>query len=519
MTKKDATATVEEKHVRLGGLKVQGSLGESTAAFITPLSSSSDENPWSPDEIDSMEMNKVDTYKKLVEACRFFYKKDALSSTTLNKLVEIGITELLVTQNGLSDNAFRAFQGMLPKLKEFAESMAMEYLLSGLVIPEVEFAPATKEQLKLYNIKKYDTFTLPTMMWLRDPTTVTINTSMLGPDPSYYVEVPDDLVYFINNDGTYKDGTKDLALFSKLKANYGEFVLQVKKGVQKVLLDNKLIIRRKTQSYQAYPIPYLEPALEALKHKRNLRRMDYSLASRVISAILLFRLGSDEFPVTEEDDTVFEDLKNQVLYRDSTGKNVERMFQLFANHTLNIDWIMPDVSALVDDKKYSDINQEIIFALGFPRILITGESERTGTSDPQFAMMAPIKTMEDFRSKILGVLQFIITETARLNRLTDSPDVSFRPINLNAFADFMDAIKDLYASGNVSRTTYADLLGIKWEDEINMKEKENALLSEKGLEANAPLPFSNAPTSPTTSTEPTSNTNKPTDKTPKTTQK
>ena len=239
--------------------------------------------------------------------------------------------------------------------------------------------------------------------------------------------------------------------------------------------------------------------------------MDYSLASRVISAILLFRLGSDEFPVTEDDTDTFEALRNQLLYRDLTGKNVERIFQLFANHTLQVDWIMPDISALVDDTKYKNINDEIIFALGFPRILITGESEKTGTSDPEFAMMSPIKTMETFRDRIIQVLQYIINETARYNNIKEAPNVAFKPINLTAFKDFYTAVKDLYDSGNISRTDYADLLGVKWEDQVDKREAENKILEEKGLEVAAPLPFSNTPGTPSGNTaKPNNNTNAPT---------
>jgi len=221
--------------------------------------------------------------------------------------------------------------------------------------------------------------------------------------------------------------------------------------------------------------------------------MDYSIAARVISAILLFRLGDKDFPLTEDNKGDLEDIKNQIFWRDGQGKNVERIFQLFANHTLQIDWVMPDTEALLDDKKYSNINQEIIFALGFPRILITGESERTGTSDPQFAMMSPIKTMENFRDKIQIVLQYIIDEVARTNNFKYNPTVSFMPINLNAFKEYFEALSLLYNTGNISRETYADALGIKWEDEMYRKVEENKLLKEKELGEFAPQAFSPQP--------------------------
>lgn len=479
------------------------------SATLTPLGTyNSTSNPWMPDDVDKLEKtNKLNTYRKIVEACRFFYRKDPLSATTINKLVEIGITDLEITQSTLSENEYRIFTAIKPKLKEFAENMAHEFLLTGLVVPEVQFTSVTKEQLKYYDIKKYNTLTLPTAMWLRDAETITIEYSMLGPELSYYVQIPQELIHFIQSGGTYPDGNRDSALFQKLQILYPEFISEVLEGSTKVLLHNDLIFRRKPQTDTPYPIPYLESALESLYHKRNLRRMDYSIAARVIGAILLFRLGDKDFPLTEENRDELEELKSQIFWRDGMGKNVERIFQLFSNHTLQIDWIMPDTNALLADAKYKDINQEIIFSLGFPRILITGESERTGTSDPQFAMMSPMKTMETFRDNIVSVLQYVINEVARQNNLKYTPVISFKPINLVAFKDFFDALNSLYTGGNVSRQTFAEFIGVNWEDEMYKKEEENKLLKEKQLGEFAPQPFSNQPTIPNSNNNQQNNNN------------
>ena len=127
----------------------------------------------------------------------------------------------------------------------------------------------------------------------------------LGPfsdKPSYFIKVPDEIIFFIQNNGKYPDGTEDKKAFEILKSYYPEFVSQVKAGVREIPVENPdLVIRRKPQPDTQYPVPYLSPTLESLKHKRNLRRMDYALAARVIGAIQLFRLGNDTFPVTPED--------------------------------------------------------------------------------------------------------------------------------------------------------------------------------------------------------------------------
>src|SRR5512146_3237504 len=124
------------------------------AGFTVPVYTT--DNPWSPDDVDRMESMDSKEYAEVVKACRFFYKRDPLIATTINKMVEIGINELVFHKNGLSDNELRIFTGISGKLQEFAESMAMEYLLSGLVIPEITYGTVTKETLKDYGIKKYE---------------------------------------------------------------------------------------------------------------------------------------------------------------------------------------------------------------------------------------------------------------------------------------------------------------------------------------------------------------------------
>jgi len=257
-----------------------------------------------------------------------------------------------------------------------------------------------------------------------------------------------------------------------------------------------LIVRRKPMTGTKYPVPYLYPALESLKHKRNLRRMDYSLASRVITAIQLFKLGDKDFPVTEDDESAFDDIKNQMTWRNSSGRDLERIYQLFANHTLQIEWVMPDVKALLDDAKYGSINTDIFFALGFPRILTTGETEKTGTSSAEFAMISPVKSMENMQEKLLTILKDIVYQISDRNKLKDVPEVKFKKINLYAIADFLQIMTSLYDTGNISRETYDEAFGFDFIDEMNIKEDEEKLLKEKKLGSYAPMPFAAEPAIP-----------------------
>lgn len=466
---------------------------KSAEANFSNILSGSTSNPWAADDIDKMEVLDVDGFKKIVDASRFFYRHDSTIATTINKMIDIAITKLIVRKKGLSNNELRIINSILDPLEDFAENLAMEYLISGLVIPEVKYGVATKDKLKEYGIKKYEALELPIFLWVRDPSTVKINSSMVLNEPSYYVEIPEKLRFFITNGGMYPDGTKDEQLYTNLKTYYPEFVLLILNGEKYILLDNPLIFRGKYLSNSPYPIPYLSSVIEPLKHKRNLRRMDYSIASRVIGAIQVFKLGDKDFPITEDQSDQFESLREQMFWRGSGGRDVERIFQLFANHTLQIEWIYPPTDTLLNEKKYAEVNLDILFGLGFPRSLLIGENERTQSGDPELATLSPIRTMEKMRSKILRVITSIIDEVMARNNLKGEPLVDFEPINLKKFSELLAGLKGLYDTGNLSRDSYAKFLGYNYEDEADKREEEEKDLAKRQIPQFAPQPFSPQP--------------------------
>lgn len=466
---------------------------KASMSAIYTLSNTGSSNPWSPEDVDKLEAKELDNFKSTVDMSRFFYHRDPIASTVINKLVDIAINHLVFFKNGLSENEIRIFYGLKDELKEFAEAMALEYLVSGFVIPEVKYTSVNKEDLLKLGIRYYDSLQLPTSLWIRDPKTVEAKPSLFGNDPSYFVDIPDEFIQFILNKGKYNVNEVDYALYVKIRAEYPEVVAAIERGEKRVLLDNPLIFRRRVISGRTYPITFLSPAIESLRHKRNLRRMDYSIAARAITAIQLFKLGSDEFPVTEEDGDVFQDIKNQMMWRDSGNRDVERIFQLFANHTLEISWVFPPMEALMDDKKYLEVNKDILMSLGVSKTLIVGEADRSGASDPELSTTSSVKTMENFRDKILIVLNALVKEISKRNNFKSAPIVKFRPLNLAQFKAFADALDKLYASGNVSRHEYASYFGYDWDDEMDLKEKEDKVLEEKKLGPFAPTAFSPQP--------------------------
>jgi hypothetical protein len=416
-------------------------------------------------------------YKKTVQECRFFYRHDAIVSTVINKLVEIGITDIELDFSSIPQNEQRIYLAYLDKIYEFIKQCAMEYLITGLVVPEIYFEDVDREELQERGIKKYQVLKLPTSLWVRNSEHIKINNSFFGDDkPSYFLKIPQELISFITSKGTYPDGTKDLERYKWLKENFPVFVANIEKGTTEILLDNKLVVRRSYLADSPYPIPYILPALDALKHKRNLRLMDYVIATRVIRAIQHVKVGNDEYPLLEGEEEIFDNIRAQLNYQSIYGNKLDKtskIVQLFTNHTVDINWIIPDIDALLNSSKYDEINDDIFFALGFPRILTTGETLRSQTSNHELATKSPIKTMESMQKDLLPIVRYIFYQIKKLNNLSNYPAVRFKNLDFYRFADFVNGLFQLREQNGVSLDTLCRVFGLDYSDEQKKILNEN----------------------------------------------
>jgi hypothetical protein len=439
-------------------------------------------------EVDNMVLPTE--YKKLIKTCRFFYKHDPVAATILNKMVDFAVSPMLNQQGKCTDDEFAVYDSLKEGLEEFYRNVCLEYLLSGLVMPEYEWErmPGSKLSPELNSRTR---FNLPNNIWFRDPSSITIKPSPIGNKKYFYVTIDADTIYFIKNNGKKRDGTKDEETYKTMEANYPDFVKKVKesKGTTlEILLPDARPILSRCLPEDPYPIPYMTNALESLMHKRNMRKMDYSIAARVIAAIQLIKLGNDLYPCTDNSDFAY--IKNQMNYQTRTGYN-EKIFQLYANHTLEITWVSPDTAAMLNHEKYSSVEDDIIAAFGFPRALITGETLRsnvTGGSD--LASFSPIATLDAIRAKLIDWTKDLYTEIQEKNDFKNSPIPAFTPIKLYSIVDLNVISRDLYKEGSLSRKTRLELQSLDQDTEIERKKKESELYKSKGIEEAPMLPFS-----------------------------
>src|SRR5260221_4176152 len=82
-------------------------------------------------------------YHEVLKLCYDFYKIGGIVGTVINRLAELRITEIRNGQRGTDDEANEYYYSLLhrkpSRLMRFLASAALEYYLSGMAIPRVDW--------------------------------------------------------------------------------------------------------------------------------------------------------------------------------------------------------------------------------------------------------------------------------------------------------------------------------------------------------------------------------------------
>lgn len=444
----------------------------------------------------------TDDYNDQVNLCRFYARKDPIAAGVISKQIALGFNSYKPKRGNCTDEEYDIYSSINDMILSFMKVAAEEYLISGLVVPAITWKSSTGKELGLKG-RPNKTYLMPDSVWMRNFDSITLKKTPVPTKVRIYTKIPPEDIAFIQSGGVYTDGTKDRELYLSIKKNYPEYFQALLDGQKEIYLPDAMAVRRDVRPGDIWPTPYLLPALESLNHKRNLKKMDYAIAARVISAIQVITMGNDKYPLTEDDQEVLDELKTQMLWR-GTYNNIERLFQLFANHTLHIEWVFPPTDALLDDKKYTQVNHDILYALGVPAIITTGEAQRSGASTAEFALLPPTEMMKSLREDLTPLIKYVYSEVQDKNNFNNVAIPAFGPIKLYDPAKAAASGEIYYNGGIISPETWADVGGFDYENEQVLREKNNKLKESLGLNDTPVVPFS-SPNLNNPETNPTQN--------------
>lgn len=432
---------------------------------------------------------KLGKYHDHIKVIRWFYKFDPIASTVLNRMADMSMTVIKNRKKtklnmDVVDDATQAyFDALIVKIRPFLKQVALEYLLHGLVVPAYILEKTRGDLLsEKLGRKRY---TVPTNFWVRNPDNIELKRRPIGTTRQVFLKIPKEDIELIQNKGLRADGTTDKEAYTFLVEHAPEYVRAIRAGKTKFELTDVNILTRKIVSHEEYPVPFLVNALGALQHKAYLKTMDKTIVSRAIEAIRHIKVGDKDFPATDEDIAA---VQSTVEQNSSSG---ERVFNLFTNHTVTIEWSFPPLEALLNEAKYAEPNADIFLSVGFPRILTTGETLRSNSSDSKIASLGPKATLEDLRESILEWLKLLYALLADKNNFNRIPEPYFAPIATSDYTALVQFAVDAMSAGAISKDTIAQLYGSDFETEANQitTEQESGVLSPAELQKQKDMQF------------------------------
>lgn len=423
-------------------------------------------------------------FHESVRLCRYFYRRDGIASTVVNRMAEIVNTALRNRSLGArKETELEVFNVVAAKIQPYIKQIARSYLIDGMAVPQFEVAKVMGNRVsqKLGRTR----YIIPDRIWLRNPENIVIKRIMVGGKRRAYIRIPREDIYFIQNNGKWPDGTSDVEEYRRIAEEMPEYVAAIKGGKITFTMDDFIIYRNLLPS-DDYPIPFLESALNALDHKRYLKMMDRSIATRAIEAFRHIRVGSDEYPADDEDITATENAMTQ-------QSSVDRVYNLYTNHTIDITWVIPPLDVLMDETKYIEANADIFFALGFPRILTVGETEKSNAADNKIAALGIVATLRSIQDDILQWVRYMYDKVAEENGFTEIPEPYFSPILLADVTQLIQYARDMIELGVISKNTAASFYGTDYDTERTQRsyEDETKLEFEIPLETGANEPTTN----------------------------
>ena len=181
----------------------------------------------------------------------------------------------------------------------------------------------------------------------------------------------------------------------------------------------------KKQDYEPFSVPMGFPVLEDINWKQELKNMDMAISRTIQQTVLLVTMGNDEvgMPTKEQIGTL-----RKIFENESVGRI------LVTDYTTNIKFIIPEISSILDPKKYEVVDRDIRYGLNN---VLFGEEKYANTNTKIEVFLSRLKhARETFMN------EFMLPEMKKIGK-----NLGFKNLPVARFKD-----ADFKSDANLTRT-------------------------------------------------------------------
>jgi hypothetical protein len=154
--------------------------------------------------------------------------------------------------------------------------------------------------------------------------------------------------------------------------------------------DKIISVFYKKQDYEPFSVPMGFPVLEDINWKQELKNMDMAISRTIQQTVLLVTMGNDEvgMPTKDQIGTL-----RKIFENESVGRI------LVTDYTTNIKFIIPEISNILDPKKYEVVDRDIRYGLNN---VLFGEEKYANTNTKIEVFLSRLKhARETFMTEFL----------------------------------------------------------------------------------------------------------------------
>jgi hypothetical protein len=155
----------------------------------------------------------------------------------------------------------------------------------------------------------------------------------------------------------------------------------------------------KKQDYEPFSVPMGFPVLEDINYKQELKNMDMAISRTIQQTVLLVTMGNDEvgMPTKDQIGTL-----RKIFENESVGRI------LVTDYTTNIKFIIPEISSILDPKKYEVVDRDIRYGLNN---VLFGEEKYANTNTKIEVFLSRLK-----HARETFMYDFLIPEMKKIGR-------------------------------------------------------------------------------------------------------
>jgi len=205
--------------------------------------------------------------------------------------------------------------------------------------------------------------------------------------------------------------------------------------------------------WERYGEPRLSGCFVDLQKKRKLQEVDFAVCDGIVNMIYLFKLGTDEMPMDDNEDARLASLLTAP----------SRSYSLVWNHRISGEVISPDKrKTMISSDDYEICNNAIRESLGYTFGMTSGKGRR----DIDKLVKMFVHQVEMQRGNIATHFEErLYRRIMEKNNLPSYPHIRFNHINLSVDNLAKVVVGLLYDRGLITRRTALEIAGLDYDEE------------------------------------------------------